>query len=235
MIIGIPSYRRAGGVCTLDMIDGALPKENIIISTQTEDDFKDYKRLYSDRATIIYRKGGSVGENRNNVLEHCFRNNIDCVVMLDDDILDFVTYTGRKLKGEEAVKLLEDCIKAARKMRATLFGTYPVCNSFFMKRTVTKNILTGTCFGVLDTSLRFDTKFRIKEDYELCLRVMQKGGNVIRFNTFAPNAKHKTAGGCSDDWKAENYSQYAEMLACAYSEYVKINPCKKGEIKFIKK
>lgn len=235
MIIGIPSYKRAGGVKTLEMLEGAFPKENVVISTQTMDDYEAYTKLYGEVATVVYKEGYSVGDNRNAILDYCQRIGEDSVIMLDDDITKFRTYTGRYIKGEGFKKLIGECVNTARQVGAVLFGTYPTDSRLQMSRSVCTNILTGTCIGILDTSLRFDTWFRIKEDYELCLRVLAHGKKCIRFNTFAPHAEHKSTGGCFDDWRAANYKQYAERLVAAYPDLVKPNQNKPGEVKFIKK
>lgn len=66
----IPSYKRAGKVKTLDLLQGeTYSADDIIISTQTQEDYDAYRGHYKGRATIIYREGNSVGDNRNSLLE----------------------------------------------------------------------------------------------------------------------------------------------------------------------
>lgn len=73
----IPSYQRAGRASTIDFLRGGVYGcEDIIVSTQTEDDYQAYKKAYAGKATIIYREGNSVGDNRNTLLEWAQKNGV---------------------------------------------------------------------------------------------------------------------------------------------------------------
>ena len=53
---GIPSYQRAEDPFTLDLLTRlGYTKDEIIISTQTKEDYELYTNLQGDRATVIYR------------------------------------------------------------------------------------------------------------------------------------------------------------------------------------
>lgn len=230
----IPSYKRSERQPTLELLSSAYTKEDIVISTQCMEDYEKYYKLYSDRATVIYKEGNCVGDNRNTLLDYACGKGIKRCVMLDDDITGFLCYNKVKIKdGKKAKELFEYCMKVAEYTKATLFGLYPVQNTFYMNTKVVRNILIGTCFGIMDTSLRFDRMFRIKENYELCLRVMQRGGLSIRFNGYAPIAQHKTAGGCMEDWKTKGNDKYAYLLTEMYPRLVKLSTKRAGEIRFI--
>lgn len=233
MIITIPSYQRANKVTTIDFLGDAFKKEEIIIGTQTEEDFKLYSEKYGERAIVIYKQGNSVGENRNNLLEYCQEHGIKECLQLDDDLRCIVTLDKRRLRGKEFRDLLERCFDMCRESRVTMFGGYCCENPLMMSRTAKPNVIVGMLCGILDTSIRYDVSFRIKEDYELSLRLMRQGKRVIRFNSFGASAAHKTAGGCSEDWQSADYDKWAQLLIDAYPEYVKGHPTKKGEIKFI--
>lgn len=233
-IIGIPSYKRANNVLTIDLFSHFVPQSNIVVSTQTEEDFEAYQ-VYSDRATIIYNPGTCVGDNRNTLLEYCQSVGMSKIIMLDDDIKGIKMHTGRCITDAKTfVSIIDYCFNIAEKNRSTLFGTYPCDNSFFMKNKIEqRNLITGTMFGILDTNLRFNRIFKIKEDYELALRVINKGGNCIRFCNFSPIAKHKTIGGCGEQWK-QNNDIYAQILVEMYPHLCKLNKNKQGEILFVK-
>ena len=233
MTIAIPSYKRAGKVTTLDFLGDAFNKEEIIIGTQTQQDYDSYLSLYGEKATIIYKEGNSCGENRNSLLEYCSKNGINEVLMLDDDISHVITMQKKKLVGKEFRELMERCYSMCRENNVVLFGGYCCENPFMMSKTIKRNIIVGMLFGLLDTSVRFDPQFFVKEDYELSLRLMMQGKKVARFNMFAAAAKHKTAGGCEDAWKRNDHQELAELLVSAYPNLVKLHPTRKGEIKFI--
>lgn len=235
MIICIPSYKRAGKVLTLDFLGHAFTKDEIIIGTQTEEDYNQYCKEYSERATIIYKKGHSVGDNRNSLLEYCQEHGYNEALLLDDDIRYIITMQKQKLVGNEFRKLMEQCYDMCRKNNVVLFGGYCCENPFMMSRTIKPNIIVGMLFGLLDTSVRFDSSFFVKEDYELSLRLMSKGKGVVRFNMFAASARHKTSGGCEEAWKRDGHQELAELLVQAYPDLIKLHPTRKGEIKFIGK
>lgn len=235
MTITIPSYKRAGKVTTLDFLGDAFTKEEIIIGTQTQEDYEAYQSAYGERATVIFKDGNCVGDNRNSLLEYCQEHGIKECLQLDDDVRCIVTKANQKLKGKEFRDLMERCFSMCRENEVTMFGGYCCENPFMMSRTAKPNIIVGMLCGILDTSIRYDSTFRIKEDYELSLRLLSRGKRVIRFNSFGASAAHKTAGGCSDDWLSKGYEQWAQLLVEAYPDLVKLNPSKKGEIKFIGK
>ena len=232
----IPSYLRADTQSTVELLSGAYSPAEIIVSTQTREDYEQYRAKWSDKATVIYLEGHSVGDNRNTLLRWCEANGVTQAIMLDDDISGIQMYNKEVLKDAQSIRrLFESCIKIAQQCKATVFGSYPVSNPLMMSSTVTvNNIMIGTFLGILDTSLRFDTRYRVKEDYELCLRVMSHGGKVLRFNNFAPRARHKSAGGCLADFNdLTRYPIYAQMLMEQYPQYIKANQSRVGEVKYI--
>lgn len=232
----IPSYLRPETQSTVELLSGAYGPEEIIVSTQTREDFEQYSARWGSKATVIYQEGHSVGDNRNTLLKWCEAQGVKKAIMLDDDISGMQMHNKEVLKdGESVRRLFESCIKIAQQCKATIFGSYPVSNPLMMSGTVTvNNIMIGTFLGILDTSLRFDARYRVKEDYELCLRVMSQGGKVLRFNNFAPRARHKSSGGCLADFNdTSRYPIYAQMLMEQYPQYIKANQSKVGEVRYI--
>lgn len=235
MKILIPSYKRCGEVLTLAMLSGSVFScDDIIIATQTQSDFEAYTKTYKGRATIIYREGHCVGDNRNTLLDWAQKNNVNRAVMLDDDIksIRFVN-GGRANTPEQLYSLFSRCFAYAEKAEAPLWGCYPCDNRLSMKKNVGVALLTGTCLGFTDMSLRFKPQYRIKEDYELSLRLLREGRKVLRFNSFGMSARHKTEGGCFEDWARQGI--YADMLVADYPTLCEIDKRKKHkEIKLKK-
>lgn len=235
MIVAIPSYKRAGNVKTFGLLGGAFAKEEILLATQTTEDYEAYKSLYGEKATIICREAHSCGESRNNLLDYCESIGVKEVLFLDDDIRHIRTMFDTKIVGAEFRELMERCFDVARKNNITLFGSYATDNRLSMKKTVTRNIIDGMLCGLLDTSIRYDITFTTKSDYELSLRLMSQGKKVARFNSFAPAQVPRTKGGCEELRKQKEYYNVAGLLVDAYPELVKLHPKRKGEIKFIGK
>ncbi len=228
----IPSFQRSRRQPTLDLLFGdVFLREDIVIATQTESDYSAYSRLYGGRAQVIYSAGNSVGDNRNTLLDWAQKNGVSRAVMLDDDITAFKFHNFYRTKDPAEIdSLFEQCFSIAGSCGAVVWGTYPMDNPQSMYAKVTTNLLTGTCMGITDISVRFNPLFRIKEDYELSLRLISEGERVVRFNHFAPQAAHKTKGGCYRDWEGQDV--YADLLLAAYPELCEIDKRKdRKEIK----
>lgn len=232
MTVCIPSYQRAGEVLTVDFLADAFSKQEVIIGTQCEDDYRKYSRLYGGKATVIFKEGNCCSHNRNSLLEYCQQNGIEACLQLDDDIRYVRTMNGHKLTGKPFRELMEKCFDFAKRNKIDLFGSYATDNRLMMTRTVRTNFLVGMLLGIMDVSMRFDEKYLIKHDYELSLRMISQGRNVKRFNSFAPVARHKNRGGCFSAWQRKDYMIEARWLAEAYPHLVTLHPTKVGEIKF---
>ena len=102
----IPSYKRSERQPTLELLSSAYTKEDIVISTQCMEDYDKYYKLYSDRATVIYKEGNCVGDNRNTLLDYACGKGIKRCVMLDDDITGFLCYNKVKIKDGKNAKEL---------------------------------------------------------------------------------------------------------------------------------
>lgn len=234
---GIPSYKRSHEQLTLEYLEKlGYTKDQIIISTQTQQDFADYKAKFGDRASIIFNEGNCVGDNRNNILRHL--NKDSQIVMLDDDIKSIQVLSQGKLKDidnkEDLDLIIQDAFDYCKKHNARIWGIYPVNNAFFMKKTTdNRNIVIGCVMGLVNC-FEFDREFRTKEDYELCCREMKRGYNCVRFNYLTANAKHKTnSGGCKDDWKFEINKKCADMLINRYPLMIKRNGKKLDEVRYV--
>lgn len=230
----IPSYNRAEQQTTLELLSSdVFQPTDIIIATQCKKDYQQYNERYGKMATIIYREGNCVGENRNTLLEYCQLHNVKRGIMLDDDIRVIRCHNALRLsKPDEIKRLFDSCFTFSEKYNAVLFGGYITDNRLQMKKSVSKNkLLIGTIMGICDTSLRFNKNYRVKEDFELCLRLMSQGKTILRFNYFAAQARHRSRGGCENDWNLGYYKEFGRMLAMQYPTMVK---CKKnGEITLI--
>lgn len=237
MIYCIPTYHRADNQRTLQYLeDCGVPASDIVLSVQCEDDYRAYQK-YASRCTLIYKAGTCVGDNRNNLLEYAQQNDITRIVMLDDDISSINVLLREGDRRTAAVKKLTDTLPAfidnlatrADDLGVKVWGCYPFENPFFQKRSISvNNIFTGTLFGINDTSLRFDARFIVKEDYELCLRIISQGKRTLRFNYVSTSASHRTGGGCKDAWDAGKSKEYSRLLIACYPDLVKKG--REGEI-----
>ncbi len=236
----IPSYGRADNQKTLQYLSSlGYTRSEIVISTQTESDFEEYKARHSEVATVIYRGGSCVSDNRNTLLRH-FPSGYH-IVMLDDDITALEILLGGKSGKLLAVdsraeldKLIESAFDYCAKSNARLWGIYPVRNPFFMKRTIDKrNLLIGTVLGIVN-SFEFRREYTVKEDYEACCRDMAQGRNVCRFNFLTANAQHRAKNG-GVNWDGDVSAIASARLIKEYPTLVAKHPTRKGEVKYIGK
>lgn len=228
----IPTYQRADKQLSLKMLkDFGYTKDEIIMSTQTEEDYKAYKEKYDNDCTIIYKEGHSVTENRNTLIDYFDKG--QWVIMLDDDIQGFFKLSGKGLKKietrEEIEKMFNDFFEYTEKNNGRMWGVYPCKNAFFMKQSINKKDIINSCLGLI-IDQRFDEELKTKEDIELCCRYIKSGYNIIRFNFITYDVKHKQKGGCCEVWKSEINDVVAKKLVAKYPKLLKLNSRRKGEV-----
>jgi hypothetical protein len=72
--------------------------------------------------------------------------------------------------------------------------------------------------GILnDGRTRFDERYAVKEDYELCLRCIKEDGGIVAARHFYWHNSHWTdEGGCKDYRTAETEKRCIDMLMKEY-------------------
>ena len=236
----IPSYKRHERQDTLEyLLSVGVPKENIYLFVQTEEDYKAYAE-YAGKCNLIYRHATSLPNTRNNILEY-FGGGKN-IVMLDDDISTISAGSNtRELvevnTSEQFTDLIDTMFELTRRMGGSLCGFYPVCNAFFMSDSVDTKKPVNTIIGFpKGVWLRFDERFVAKEDIELCGRVIASGGNIVRINNVSFKAKHRTnKGGANEIWKSGVNRKYARLLEEMYPSIYKVQGSNKEEVRCITK
>lgn len=238
-IIAIPSYQRAEKQITLDYLHRlGIPRELIYIFVQTAADQAAYSQ-HEGRATIVYAAANSIAAARNNILKYFA--GVKNIVMMDDDISAISKLNGNKLvpieNRAELADTLNRCFGVALSHNSPLFGLYPVHNAFFMSKTISTAVTVNTVLGFAKGhSIRFDESYKAKEDIELCGRIINSGGKVVRINFLAPNAKHRTnSGGCHDTWASSANRAAVERLCKAYPKIFAPHSTKPDEVRVIHK
>lgn len=222
MVFCIPSYNRCDEQKTLDYLESlGISKDDIYISTQTEEDYKKYKEKYGERANIIFGKGTCVADNRNNILNNFKKG--QKIVMLDDDLSFIGILKGEKMipfEKHELFSFLNDAFNYCIKSNALIWTGYPVGNAYFMSLSISKkNFGVGCIMGIINSDYRFNPKYKIKEDFEICLHTIKDGYNCIRFNFIHAKGKHKSKGGCENFWQKDD--ECTNRLLCEYSKLIK--------------
>lgn len=242
MRIGIPSYKRLDKFHSIKTLkELGYSKKDIIVSTQTTEDYEAYLRAFGNDAKIIYRAGSNDGMNRNTLLD--FFDEGEDFLLIDDDIKAFcgLEQIGDKkmlytIKTRQALeKIVNKQFDFCQKHNSPLFAWYATENAFFMSNTIDlRNILVGTVFGVHNRAdVRFNETYDLKGDFEISLRLIERGFNAVRFNGYVAKADHRSAGGCEDARKAGHNRIRCAALLNKYPTLIVPHPSRDGEIKFI--
>lgn len=238
-VVAIPSYQRSEKQQTLEYLEKlGFPKERIYIFTQTASDFTAYNSRYASHANVVLVPAPGIAQARNNIINR-FRYNSN-VLMMDDDIATLSRLSrDNKLvsisSGDQFVAAMHNMFSFALRENAPLFGIYPVHNNFFMSNNISTAVTVNTVLGfVKNHELSFNESYRAKEDIELCGKIINNGGKVLRFNFIAPNARHRTnAGGCHNTWVSSENRLAVNRLCETYPTIFAPNNKNPDEVRVI--
>lgn len=236
-VFQIPSYNRVGKQLTVKMLhDFGIEKEAIWVGVHNEEAKEEYEKDIGQYATIINCDAPTLGVKRNKLL--ALAEFGQKVVIMDDDIqrIQYVDADGNVSEIENGAQfryMLDFCFGFTAKASSTLWGTYPVVNPYFMSYTIDlNNILICTFMGIVAGTFNFNPKSVIKEDMELCLRNMESGMNVVRFNFIVADAKHRTKGGAYDEWNSGIDEKVSKELCSRYPSFVTYSKNNASRLKF---
>lgn len=242
---GIASYNRKDRQPMLKLLHKwGYPKEQIILAVQSEKDFKEYEPLYGDIATVIYREGNNISDNKNTILEYMTEHLGNAKVVILSDKVRGINWIDRKRKThtvetkQQMDRLVSKAYELTRQIGGKVWGCYSVGNTFFMKNTITTNMQMLGCFmGIVDPSeQKFDPQQPLKEDFEFILRHISKGNQTVRFGDLFLTATFHTKGGCHELWNATG-DKVNEMcnnrILAKFPKLVKPHATRKNEVRYI--
>lgn len=231
---GISGYHRPDCKTYKTLVGIGISPDDIVICVNDEDDFEEYSRIYPK---VIYTKGDCVAQNRNKLL----RTLSGDVVLLDDDIRKFqkLDRANNRLgvswrtidSADELIEVVEDSFKAARACSAALFGTYSIVNAGWALDSLMRDGLYslnklfqgGFCGFVKNVG--YNENYKVLDDYELILRLIQRGGLSIRRNDLIAikNGMGNDKGGYYDLYRIGIQQKYGRMLADQYKDLITAN------------
>ena len=200
MLIAIPSKNRAGRTTT----NKILPNVGTFFVPESEV----HQYSYVKNVVGVPKEIQGITATRNWILNNTEEK---WVVFLDDDA-KFVGYT--KLEKRQTKKIEErnegfwweqfllafDCTEQlGYKMWGVKTESAP--RSVYPYKPInTKTYLTASCMGMVnDGEFYFDERFKVKEDYEICLRHIVKYGGIYGIRYIHWENEHwTTEGGCKD-------------------------------------
>jgi|NorSeaMetagenome_1021524.scaffolds.fasta_scaffold00564_22 glycosyltransferase involved in cell wall biosynthesis len=201
MLIAVPSKGRAG----LTTTNKILPNLSTFFIPESE--YHQYKGLVKNIVCVPKEVRG-ITDTRNWILENTDEK---WVVFLDDDAknVGYNKLEERKTKkieirdegfwAEEFLKFFDLTEQLGYKIWGTRTessprGTYPY------KPFLTRSYVTASCMGIVnDGEYLFDPDFKVKEDYEICLRHIKDKGGILAVRYLHWENEHwVTDGGCKD-------------------------------------
>ena len=204
MIYGIASYRRPECKTVKTLVAAGVSKKDIVIAVQDRSDYEEYRKKHSG-VNIIFREADSAAGNRNTLLKEIHDRPL---CLLDDDIVSFGVYGHNfKVDTEKALELLNDVYSSAKRNACALAGISATSNSIVARARSDESIdvlLQGSVLLFLDDGLFFDERFKMVEDYELCLRAIYGSKHTLRNNRIVAN---KPQNGTNEGGLHERYAR----------------------------
>jgi glycosyltransferase involved in cell wall biosynthesis len=200
MLIAIPSKNRAGKTTT----NKILPNIGTFFVPESEV----HQYSYIKNLVGVPNDVQGITATRNWILKNTKEK---WVVFLDDDA-KYVGYNKlektqtKKIEirdegfwGEEFLKAFDLTEQLGYKMWGAKTESSPR-STYPYKPILTKTYLTASCMGMInDGEFYFDENFKVKEDYEICLRHIIKYGGILGIRYLHWENEHwKTEGGCKD-------------------------------------
>ncbi len=223
MLLAIPSKGRAG----LTTSQKILPNATWFVP---DSELHQYKGLYKNVVGVPISVKG-ITATRNWILKNTDEK---WVVFLDDDAKN-VGYTqlkerksfkidirSEKFWNDEFVKLFDLTEQLNYKIwgvktEAAPRSVYPY------KPFLLKSYVTASCMGIInDGEYYFDERYKVKEDYEICLRhIRDKGGILAARYLHWENDHWEQDGGCKDYRTVEIEKNCIKMLIKDFPGMVK--------------
>jgi glycosyltransferase involved in cell wall biosynthesis len=201
MLIAVPSKGRAG----LTTTNKILPNMSTFFIPESE--YHQYNGIVKNIVCVPKDVRG-ITDTRNWILKNTDEK---WVVFLDDDAKS-VGYNKLEERNSKNIQIkdegfwMEEFLKffdLTEQLGYKIWGTrteYATRGTYPYKPFLTRSYVTASCMGIVnDGEYLFDPEFKVKEDYEICLRhIRDKGGILaVRYLHWA-NEHWTTDGGCKD-------------------------------------
>lgn len=214
LTVCIPSYKRYL-VKTLEYV----PAARVYVD---ESEYEEYKKENPGADIVLCKSGihGNISRVRNHILREEFKKDIDCVVMLDDDI-NYISRYREKVrydyKKEEVLNVLLKCAILAKDWGVFFWGfncsrdpqNYREYTPFS-----TVSFIGGPVQAFMSgNNVWYDERLSLKEDYDMTLQQLHRNRCVLRFNYLSYTAKQSSqVGGCAAYRNIEEEERQLELL-----------------------
>lgn len=201
MKILAPSYKRAGGLLTHKII----PETTYCVHSF---EVEEYQAAGVDVLELPDSTRGNIPRVRNWLIEWAKDQGEKEILLIDDDIMKlgqyFETEKASSLEGESALEAIEHGFQIADQWGTALWGINCVSDKGGYREYTPfacKSYCSSSFHGIrVDRigSIRYDPRLPLKEDYDICLQVLNRDRKILRLN-FMHMLKddHGNLGGCA--------------------------------------
>ena len=218
MLIAVPSKGRAGNTTTQNVVASG-------IFFVPESEMDDYNRSGVKAVIPVPNDIRGITRTRNWILKN---QNDKRVVFLDDDCqrIGWAEMLDENVQHHhlpESVVLVEftKLFEITEALHYRIWGASTISASravYPQKPFLFRTYVVASCMGVVNTGIRFDESYQVKEDYELCLRCIVEDGGIVGARYFYCESAHWTIGGGCAEYRTQ------EMEADAIARLIKTYP-----------
>ena len=224
MLILAPSYKRAGGLLTHHILPSTI---YCVHSFEAEE----YRARGVEVLEMPDEIRGNIARVRNWLVDWAVGQGETEILLLDDDIARFGCFyrtTGADaLMGDAAEDKVEHCFRVAEEWGVALWGVNCVSDKGGYREYTpfsNKSYCTASFHGLRLNSLgaiRYDERLPLKEDYDICLQVLNRDRKLLRFN-FLHLLKddHGNQGGCAMYRNLDKERQQMDLLISKWGDSI---------------
>jgi hypothetical protein len=185
---------------------------------------------YSEAGALSVLEGGALCVARNMAMVEAERAGLPCLQVSDDLVRVKDARDGETMTAQQAGRYL---VQEAQTHGAKFAGCAPTANRYFYnpkKPVQTHGFIVGD-LCLVQAGLRWDERFRLKEDYDLTCHVLSTYGYVLRCNFILAEFKHRTNPGGAVAYRTSELEQEAiALLMSKYPGMTKPNKKRANEI-----
>lgn len=223
MLIAIPSKSRPFRSKSKELLS-----EGVLFVPENEE--KDYRKIYNEVVPVPMSVKG-ITATRNWIL----RENLgEDVVFVDDDLKQCAYWTDKAGGGRKSLKMSElevmsefqKLFELTKSLGYYIWGVKTENSKISQhdeKPFLFQSYITASCMGIVNVGeIFFDEEFKVKEDYEIGLRHIQKYGGIVKAGHFCWENEHwGLNGGCGDYRTNKMEEECINKLIRKYPLFVK--------------
>ncbi len=207
---------------------------NVKVVGLAEDEQK-YKKILTskiDYVKIPIEYDRNLPKKRNWILDNLYEDTDDFIIMMDDDVKDFVFLGGKdiiEIPRQDIRKILIYNYELAEKFDVTAFGFANTShqNNFQARfgKLKLNSIFSEIVIGFRKNKYRYDEEINIREDVELLCNILYSEGKILKNYLFSVEqvTPHggKATGGLSFIQNQKNWQDDVEKITKRYGLFAK--------------